>query len=500
LSIRIQLKVVKGPDEGKTFSFSEPDIFLVGRDAPGCQAHFRLSPKDRYVSRNHFLLEIRPPYCYIRDNQSTNGTYIKRKGDREFKRIDQAELHDGDLIQVGYTVLEVRIIKEEQLASSEEKVFCIRCGREITELLRSKRTEELTISDYICPECKRKREAKRRLAPKKIYLCAICKEDVTSKADKDGRADELSDVALYLCERCANLEQREVDIREIRDYRILKVLGKGGMGIVYKAWHKPTGRLVAIKKILPKVVMDEKANKLFQREMAVMSNLIHRNIVRLFDQGMVGRMHYFVSEFMPDGSADDLINNVYRGPLPIELACDIVCQALDGLEYAHRKGFIHRDIKPSNILLRKVDGRFIAKLGDFGLAKNYERAGYSGMTRPGETAGTLLFMAPDQIVDYRFVKPPADVYSMGVSLYYLLTAKFPFNFPSPAELLMGLVEGKGVKDPILIILEDPRIPIRKKNPRIPKKLAKVVDKSIKRDKSKRYQSAAEFKEAILSAI
>lgn len=498
--MKIQLEVIEGPHKGKTFVFTEPDCFLVGRDAPGCHAHFRLEKgKDMYVSRNHFLLEIRPPNCFIRDNQSTNGTYLKKSGDVDFKRITTAQLHDGDLIRIGNTIFKVSIVEEKQ-AVSPEVFLCIRCGADVTDSIRDRDVSELSMTDYLCSKCK-----KLKVAPslQKKYRCLNCERDVSNKADKDGRAEELSDVALYLCEDCASEEQETVDTIRIKDYRILKELGRGGMGVVYKVWHEPTGRLAALKKILPEASMDEKAHKLFQREMVVMSLLVHKNIVRLYDLGMVGREHYFVSEFMPDGDVDKLITREYKGPLPVKLACEIISQALEGLDFAHRhpKVFVHRDIKPQNILLNKrKTGQVIAKISDFGLAKSSSEAGKSGITKPGQMAGTLLFMAPEQFVNYRFVKPPADVYSMGVTLYYLLTARYPFDFPTPLELLMGMIKGQKPRDPVLIVLEDPPIPIRERNPDIPGKLAKVVDKAISKDERERFQSAGEFKEAIEKAI
>lgn len=501
MKVKTQLDVIEGPYKGESFSFSEPDCFLVGRDAPDCKAHFRLSPsKDMYVSRNHFLLEVRPPRCYIRDNKSTNGTFVKQSGDREFKRIDVAELYDGDLIKIGDTALRVNMVKEEVFAPAE-KVFCIRCGADISDVLKDKESDELSASVFICQECKRKEVAKIKPAhlPKMNYQCIGCNRDVT-RANKDGRAEEVSDIALYLCNSCVIKEQMEVDIKEIKGYQILKELGRGGMGVVYKAWHKPTNRLVALKKILTEGAIDKKANILFQREIAVMKDLIHPNIVRLIDQGIVDQEHYFVSEYLPDGDVDGLVTKVYKGPLPIKDASNIICQTLEGFEYAHSKGYVHRDIKPQNILLTKKKDKIIAKISDFGLSKSFEDAGQSGITKRGELAGTILFMAPEQITDYRFVKPPADIYSIGVTFYYLLTARYQFHFPTPLDQLKGLLKGEKPKDPILIILEDSPIPIREQNPSIPKELAKVVDKAIGKNKRERFQSAREFKEAIQNAI
>lgn len=485
--MKVILTVIQGPEKGRKFEFDKPDRFLVGRVQ---QAHFQLSQDDRYVSRRHFLLEISPPFCFIKDLQSLNGTKVNEE------KITEAELHEGDKIDIGKTVLEVAIETEEE---EPLRIFCIYCQRDITANLEGKKAEELKASDYICSECQEKISKKRSVShPVRNYYCFKCEGKVTAYADADGRSEELADIALYLCDNCTSKEQKKVDIKKIGEYRILKELGRGGMGVVYEAWHEPTHRLVALKKMLPEITTDEKSNKIFQREMSVMMDLTHPNIVRLIDQGMIGKEHYFVSEYLLGGDVDNLLTEVYKSPLPIDKACNIICQILDGLEYAHQKGFVHRDIKPMNMLIT-TDG--VAKVCDFGLARNFEEVGQSGITKEGDAAGTILFMAPEQILNYKYVKPPADVYSVGVSLYYILSGKYPFNFSSPYEQkIIEMLEGKKLKDPVLIILEDEPIPIKKKRKDIPSTIAKVVDKSIRKNEKNRFQSAKEMKKALERAV
>jgi serine/threonine-protein kinase len=487
MEMKVILTVEQGPEKGTSFEFDKPDCFLVGRSP---QAHFRLGPEDMYVSRWHFLLMISPPSCTIQDLQSKNGTYVNGE------KISETELHAGDRITIGKTMLEVAIESGE---SKPVRFFCAHCQKNITEEVERKRAEELKASDYLCSECQAREEIAQEAvsyAPRDFY-CFKCRNKVTAYANADGRAEELVDIALYLCDNCVSKEPEKVDINAIGKYRVIKELGRGGMGVVYEAWHEPTHRLVALKKILPKITKNQKTKKLFQREMSVLQSLIHPNIVRLIDQGMIGKEYYFVSEYLPGGDVDDLLRSIYRSPLPPAKACGIICQILDGLEYAHRKGFIHRDIKPQNMLLTADS---VAKLSDFGLSKNFEEAGMSGITRGGEIAGTLLFMAPEQITNYKYVKPPADIYSVGVSLYYILTGKLPFDFPSPYELLKGVLEGRKPKNPILILLEDESTPICQKRADVPSAIARVVDKSILKSEKKRFQSAKEMRDALQRAM
>jgi serine/threonine-protein kinase len=477
--MRIRLDVIDGPNKGNTFLFTEPDCFVIGRDAQGSSAHFRLSSDDIYVSRNHFLLEIRPPYCYIRDNQSKNGTFVRDAAGGQFREVRTSRLSDGDQIRVGHTVLEVRM------------------GENTDEVENHTQAVEVPGAPRVPAPAP---EPARDGTPARKFFCHQCNADVSAVANRDGRAFELADSALYLCDACAIAQQKKVEVSEVRDYLVLEELGRGAMGAVYKAWHGPTGRLVALKKILPESAMDQKALRLFQREIAVMRAIVHPHIVRLFDHGIFEGDPFLICEFVVGGHIDALISEA-SGALPMANACAIASQILRAFEYAHGKGYIHRDVKPKNILVHDMpEGGVEAKITDFGLAKSFQNAGQSGITKVGESSGTIFFMAPEQITNYRFVKPPADTYSIGVTLYYMLTARYPFDFPSPLEQIRGLLKGKQQKDPVLIILEDKPIPIRDRSPDLPKPLAEVVDKAVRKSEQKRFQTAYEFRQALEKAI
>lgn len=238
---KVNLTVIKGPEQGQIFEFTEQDNFLLGRDAPGSHAHFRLGTKDMFVSRNHFLLEINPPDCYLRDAGSLNGTFIIRRscekivffleGRKERKWIKTAKslaslfqcesyqevekniikLEDSDLICVGDTIVEVKITQEipketliiEQEPQPEDIFHCIRCGRDITSEIQSKEADKLTSADFICEECCGEEESEK-LSPSEVVTCWECSKDLTSLANADGRAEELRDIALYWCKDCAD--------------------------------------------------------------------------------------------------------------------------------------------------------------------------------------------------------------------------------------------------------------------------------------------------------
>src|SRR5581483_10126157 len=145
-------------------------------------------------------------------------------------------------------------------------------------------------------------------------------------------------------------------------------------------------------------------------------------------------------------------------------------------------------------------GKWTAKLTDFGLAKSFAEAGASFMTQRGEWCGTLLFMAPEQILNYRYVKPPADLYSLGVTYYYLITGRLPFEFPSALDRAQGRGDPRKAKDEVRIILEDDPIPVRNRKREVPEALAAVIDKSIRKREQERFQTAAEMRSAMDKAL
>jgi hypothetical protein len=460
--MKVLLRIEEGAEKGREFVFEQPDRFLIGRAE---EAHFRLAEDDPYVSRVHCLLEICPPRVYLRDLLSTNGTYVNGK------RSETTCLGDGDRIQLGATTLSIRVTPspEPEPADAEPSG-----SGEPPRRVRTRRLKKVT--DEAC------------------FVCG--------KAPP-GNLEEFSGAppgVCYLCATCAAAAQREVSPAQIGEYRLLEQVGQGGMGVVYKAWHEPSARLVALKKLLPSVVVDAKANRLFQREMEVLGRLTHAHIVRLLDQGNYGQEPYFASEYMRGGDLGRLVTEVRHAPLSVQESTRYICQILSGLEWAHEQGFIHRDVKPANILLDRAGPEgAIAKLSDFGLAKSFVEAGASCMTRRGETGGTLLYMAPEQILNYRYAKPPADVYSVGVTLYYLLTGRLPFHFPSPLDRIRGGFAGRKFKDEVRIVIEDDPIPIRDQGD-VPKELAAVVDRSVRKKEKERFGSAGEMMSALEGAV
>jgi serine/threonine protein kinase len=268
---------------------------------------------------------------------------------------------------------------------------------------------------------------------------------------------------------------------QIPGYKIEAEIGRGGFGAVYRARRTEDGKIVAVKVMLSRVDADDAAIERFKREVAVTAKLQHPNIVRVQESGASGAVFYFVMEFCDGGSAWDLMLK-NGGRLSLSQAKPIILGALTGLAYAHDKGFVHRDLKPQNILLSHGE----ARLSDFGLSKSFQQAGLSGMSMTGGFAGTPYFMPREQITNFKYVKPVSDVWSMGATIYNILTGVYPYAFSEK-------------RDPIDVILNEEVVPIRKRDKSIPKSLASVLDRALSKKTKDRFQNGAEFLAAVESA-
>ena len=480
---RVELHVIDGPHKGKAFSFSQADRFLVGRSEAGVEAHFRLGAEEPCVSRHHCIFDISPPAVHVRDLNSRNGTFVLPAGQAEYSRVESAELREGDLVWFGYTVMKVKVSGGEERTL---KLPCVLCGRSFS-WTDTQPERDRGDKGGVCRQCREKGPpaSHRRRGRPGVLNCADCGSSLPPLPPADAGSEE---IASRICGPCAQ-KQRRVRAEDIGPYRILSELGRGNMGVVYKAWHEPTGELRALKRVMTEQDVHPKQSMRFRCEMAVMGRLAHPNIVRLLEQGTDEKGHYFASEYLPGGDLEDLVCAVHKGPVPYPEAVRLICETLKGLEYAHEEGFVHRDLKPQNILLGPGEPGVVSpKIADFGLAKSYFTAGQSGFTDPWEIMGTPLYMAPEQFTNFRFVKPPADLYSIGATLYYLLTASHPYDTAAKR------------KDLMLAILEDDPIPILERDPKLPRTLAEAVDKSLRRDARERFQTAAGMRLVLARAL
>jgi eukaryotic-like serine/threonine-protein kinase len=445
---KIVLTITQGELSGTQYVYEDREVCTIGRHKD-CNVRLPSDAAHAQVSRYHCLLDINPPAIRVRDLGSGNGTYVngQRVGSQQKSTNQGADGLERDLVDGDLL----------QVGYTAFQVKIEDTGSASSVLSRAK---------FVPPD-------NRQAA-----------NDLLSLAAGD-----------------------HPSLAGIRGYTIVKLLGAGKCGAVYLAQNDSNEEMVALKVMLPQIAVNDRAVKMFIREMANTQSLRHPNVVRTIDYGEAKNIFYFTMECCHEGSVADFIVS-QGGKIPLKIAISITLQVLAGLEYTHNavlpairladgsigegQGLVHRDLKPANIFLQRNGDKTLAKIGDYGLAKAFELAGMSGQTMTGQggVMGTPSYMSRQQLLNTKYVQPAVDVWATAACLYNMLTGVPPRNF--------------GKRDPLQVILQDGAVPILERDPSIPKPLAEVIDRALKEDQNNHhdifYKRAINFRNALAEAL
>jgi serine/threonine-protein kinase len=271
-----------------------------------------------------------------------------------------------------------------------------------------------------------------------IELCKAHKAKLSSKGEEGkGLLEIMVEAKVLTRSQSARLlkELGEANKKfEIPGYQIIQALGKGSMGIVYKARQTSVDRIVAVKILLDALAQNKEFIKRFEREAKIAAKLSHNNVVNAIDAGEVGGKHYFVMEYVEGSTIKDALDK--EKVFDEKVALKIVLSVAEALAHAHQRGLIHRDIKPENVILTKEGN---VKLADMGLARLTADEKWA-MSEAGMAIGTPYYISPEQVRGQVDVDIRADIYSLGATLYHMVTGRVPYDGETPTEVMRKHVD------------------------------------------------------------
>lgn len=464
MTSKVVIDVSSTKGRKRVFSFEDHDTFMVGR-MDDCHVCIE---SDSFLSRHHFILEVNPPNARLQDLGSLNGTYINEKkvGGRDVSETPEealkrhkfpwVDLKNGDVITTGDTRFNV-IIESPNIMIGP--VRCQKCGRDV-----SNEAGAMRGGTYVCESCQ------KSAAASPFELLQQFLED-----SRFGRPTYRKNATSTL-----KYGFHQESLTQFSDWDIVKVLGAGLFGATYLLQNRSSKKNVALKLMLPKIAASDELKDHFLQETTAIQKIKHPNMMDFIESGYRNGIFYFLMDYCNIGNLESLRHGGTVKPSDLILS---MLQALEPLTVAHSNGFVHRNLKPQNILLHTADNKIYVKISDFGLSRSFSLNGLSGMTITGETTGSYPYMPRELLVDFKYSRPESDIWSVGATMYNLLTGEFPRNFSHS-------------RDPLDVILHGDIIPVRSRDSSIPKDLAEIIDRAVRNNPADRYKHAGEMLSAL----
>jgi serine/threonine protein kinase len=446
--MKIILEIIAGPMTGEKFELS-PGVYLFGRSK---DADIRTDNDDKAISRKHFEIRLSSDGdCSIRHLSKTNPTYVNAAP------VSESKINDHDTVKIGHTTLR----------------FLVQNGQGNS------------------------------------FHCYKCSKDLSTQANSDGRGKELYGKVMYCCPACLPSFQF-IKGDKIDKFQLLQHIATGGMGAVYLVYHEETCRLLILKKMLNSLDIDIQ-KKHFEREISIHRQLNHENIIHCIETGFQGNTPYMILEYADKGNLHDYyIEKEFN--VPVKESVGYFLEAIQGCLYLHSYNppVIHRDIKPWNLLIHNERGHNKIKISDFGLSKFFDKEGLAPQTKVGDIKGSVAFMSPQQLGNPIIAGCQDDIFSLGVTFYYLMSGKLPYHYPSAFETHQLSMKYRNnrvrLKEELAklgkngnlhqIVMNGLVVPLENKAPGINRNLAGIINRCIAVDPQVRFKTFGEIREQL----
>lgn len=451
-----KLTAIEGRIRDQEFVIPQSGALTMGRVSEN-----HIVVVDPHISRRHCPFFKEGDAYVIEDHGSANGITVNGE------ILRRAVLKGGDVVEVGPVHFLFEILETTDGADMTKKLTAIRC----------KPPTEIEDPEVDVVEDQSLEVAE---GPKRIALqCENegCGEHISKE---DSLSDKCREVeGKFLCPACT----RKVGLAGLAmgGYKILKLIGRGGVGAVYKAEQISTGRFVALKVLHPDVAQGDTAVKRFQREGRTGAQLQHPNITLIYEQGTMEGKPFISMEFVEGESLHDLV--VREGGLSQARAAQLLAPVADALFHAHAFNIVHRDLKPANIMVTRYG---MSKLTDLGLAKSLVDPTVQ-VTAMGMAVGTPGYMAPEQATKANDIDHRVDIYALGATLYHTVTGRPPFTGKSPLDILRKSLS------------EEPAPPTQF-NPKLTVQFVRVIEKAMAKDPDLRFADCREMAEALAEFV